>query len=155
MDFDGDGVVDHTGATFQDVFYTYTSEGIFYPTLRITDNQGNVYSDTISITILSKTEMDTLFGGKWEGMKQAMRDKDVEKALGYFIYQSTEMFRYNLELMKDLLPTIVEDMGEIKMRGVRDRVAEYEMIATQDGIESSYYIEFIKDFDGIWKIYFF
>lgn len=155
MDFDGDGVVDYTGTAFQDVSNAYTSEGIFCPTLSITDNQGNVYSDTIAITVMSKTEVDTLLKTKWEGMKQALTDKDVEKAIGYFIEQPKEMFRYNFELMKDLLPTIVQDMGEIKMTGVRDRVAEYEMIAMQDGIESSFYIEFIKDFDGIWKIYFF
>jgi PKD repeat protein len=155
VDFDGDGVVDYTGTTFQNVSYTYTSEGIFYPTLMITDNQGNVYSDTMAITLLSKTEMDTLLRAKWEGMKQAMANKDIEKALGYFIDRSKEMFRYNFELMKDLLPTIVQDMGEIEMVEVQNRVAEYEMLAVQDGIESSFYIKFVKDFDGIWKIYFF
>lgn len=155
MDFDGDGVIDYTGTTFNGISFTYTTEGIFYPKVTIFDVQGNIYSDTIAITVMSKTEMDTLLKGKWEGIKGAMGNKDVEKALDHFIDRSKEMFRYNFELMKELLPTIAQDMGEIKMLGVQNRIAEYEMIATQDGIESSFYIKFIKDFDGIWKIYFF
>jgi len=35
------------------------------------------------------------------------------------------------------------------------QVAEYQMIAIQDGIEFSFYIKFVKDGEGIWRIYFF
>ncbi|MBI4654252.1 MAG: hypothetical protein HY752_04580, partial [Nitrospirae bacterium] len=58
MDFEGDGIIDWTGASFESISHTYTLEGIFYPTLYVTDTQGNIYSDVIAITVLSKTEMD-------------------------------------------------------------------------------------------------
>jgi hypothetical protein len=57
--------------------------------------------------------------------------------------------------MKDILPTITQDMGNIELVMIEDRVAEYEMMVTQDEIEYSFCIRFIKDFDGIWKIDFF
>jgi hypothetical protein len=38
---------------------------------------------------------------------------------------------------------------------ITDDVAEYEMPAIQDGIEYSFYIQFVKDSDGIWKLRFF
>jgi hypothetical protein len=46
-------------------------------------------------------------------------------------------------------------MPEIRMVDMKDGVAEYEMIEVEDGEESSYYIEFMQDFDGTWKISFF
>jgi hypothetical protein len=57
--------------------------------------------------------------------------------------------------MKDILPTIIQDMGNIELVTIEDRVAEYEMMVVQDEIEYSFYIRFIKDFDGFWKIDFF
>lgn len=155
MDFEGDGIVDYTGATFENISRTYTTEGIFYPTLTVTDDQGNNYSDTIAITVLNKTEIDTLLKGKWEGMKGALANKDIDKALSYFIENSKDMYRYNFELMKDFLPIMVQDMGNIVILRVEDRLAEYEMRAVQNGIEYAFYIKFIKDFDGLWKVYFF
>lgn len=62
-----------------------------------------------------------------------------------------EMFRYNFELMQSILPTIVQDMGSITLIRAEDGLVEYEMII--GGL--SYYIEFVKDSNGIWRINFF
>ena len=65
------------------------------------------------------------------------------------------MFRYNFELMQSILPTIVQDMGSIVMKHGEGGVVEYEMLVIQDGSERSFYIEFVIDIDGIWRINFF
>ncbi|OGW38146.1 MAG: hypothetical protein A2Y97_01475 [Nitrospirae bacterium RBG_13_39_12] len=155
MDFEGDGVIDHSGITFEDINYTYTSEGIYYPTLTVTDDQGNTYSDTIAITIMSKTEIDTLLKGKWEGMKEAMVIGDTNYALRYISSSAQEMYSYNFELMKDILPSIVQSMSDINLDELEDGVAKYHMNAIQDGTGYSFYVEFIKDDGGLWKILFF
>lgn len=155
MDYEGDGVVDYTGTTFENISHVYTSEGIFYPTLAVTDNQGNTYSGTIAITVLSKTEMDTLLKGKWEGMKGGLSQGNIEKALKYIAAPSQNMYRYNFELMSSLLPTIAQDMGNITLVKIVDNLAEYEMTATQDGQTLSFYVEFVRDTDGIWRIRFY
>ncbi len=36
-----------------------------------------------------------------------------------------------------------------------DRIAKYEMVVVEDGEETSFYVEFIIDIDGLWKISFF
>lgn len=155
MDYEGDGVIDYTGATFENITHAYTQEGIFYPKVTVTDNSGNTYSDTIAITVFSKTEMDTLLKGKWEGMKGEMAGGNIEKALKYITAPSQNMYRYNFELMSSLLPTIAQDMGNITLVKIVDNLAEYEMTATQDGQTLSFYVEFVRDTDGIWKIRFY
>lgn len=155
MDYEGDGVVDYTGTTFENISHTYTTEGIFYPTVTVTDNQGNTYSDTIAITVLSKTQLDALLKGKWEGMKGKLRNQDTEGALGYFVEEKREMYRYNFNLMNSILPAMINDMGNIRLIRITDDVAEYEMLATQDGVEYSFYVEFVKDSNGVWKLRFF
>ncbi|MCK7513074.1 MAG: hypothetical protein MZV70_59675 [Desulfobacterales bacterium] len=77
-DFEGDGVVDFTGTDFSDIQFTYPSEGIYYPAIHVTDNKGYTYTDTISIMVFSKQEIDGMLKKRWEDMKAALSRRDVE-----------------------------------------------------------------------------
>jgi len=46
-------------------------------------------------------------------------------------------------------------MANTVLDGLKNRTAKYHMPATRDGKAVSFYIEFYKDEDGIWKINFF
>lgn len=152
MDFEGDGVIDYTGTTFENINHTYTSEGIFYPTLTVTDDQGNTYSDTIAITVLNKTEIDTLLKGKWEGMKGAMINKDVSKAASYFTDWTKERYLGILAALGDRLPQVAQDMQNIRMIYLRAGVVKYRIRRMEAAGEITYYIYFVKDENGLWKI---
>ncbi|MBI4822832.1 MAG: PKD domain-containing protein [Nitrospirae bacterium] len=115
MDFEGDGIIDYTGASFESISHTYTLEGIFYPTLYVTDTQGNIYSDVIAITVLSKTEMD------------------------------------NMPVMAEML----QDMADIRLIESKGNRAEYDLLMVKESTEHAFYVEFVKDVNGIWKINFF
>lgn len=151
MDFEGDGVVDYTGSTFEDISHTYTTEGIFYPTLTITDDQGNTYSDTIAITVLNKDEIDALLKGKWEGMKAELVNGNIEGALKFFVERSKERYRSIFEALKDQLPVILGTFIEFNIVNVYDIIAEYEIVANENGQLYSYPGVFIKNGNGIWK----
>jgi len=146
----GPGPVEILSNDLNDFRINLVAEGIYFCSAVLGD-----FSDTIGIVVYSQSELDALLRGKWEGMKMAIANKDVEKALSYITNDSSEMFRYNFELMKDLLPVIVNDMGSLQMINIGNGVAEYRMSAVQDGEESSFYIEFITDYDGLWRISFF
>ena len=151
MDYEGDGVVDYTGTTFENISHVYTTEGIFYPTITVTDNQGNTYSDTIAITVLSKTELDALLKGKWDGMKEKLKNQDTEGALGYFVERSKERYRQVFETLKDQMPVIIETFIEFNIINVYENAAEYEIVANENGVLYSYPGMLIKDENGIWK----
>jgi len=57
--------------------------------------------------------------------------------------------------MASLLSIIAQDMGNITLIDIGDNVAEYEMTATQDGQTFSFYVEFVRDTDGIWRLRFY
>lgn len=156
MDFEGDGVVDYKGSVFDDMSHTYTAEGIYYPTVTAIDDQGNVYQDTIAVTVLNKTRVDDLLKRKWEGMKRRLADKDVEGGLSYFSESSKDTYRQALNIILGELPQIVRDMGDIEMIYLMGNVAKYRISRTQsiDGtfLPITYYIYFGRDADGIWKI---
>ncbi|MBI3583825.1 MAG: PKD domain-containing protein [Nitrospinae bacterium] len=153
-DLNGDGTAEFTGMDSK-VQGEYESPGLYFPKLTITDNQGNTYTETTIVNVLSRDEMDALLKGKWDGMKGGLSQGSVGKALVYIASGSQNIYRYNFELMSSILPTITQDMGNITLVNIEDDVAEYEMIATQDGKTLSFYVEFVKDVDGIWRIRFY
>jgi len=155
IDFEGDGVIDYSGTGFEDISHTYDTEGVYLPTLRVRDSQGNTYTDTIAIVVLNEVELDALLRTKWERMRQAMMDQDIEGALAEISIASKDMYQYNFELMQSILPTIAQDMGDITMIKVKEDLAIYEVGAIIDGTEYRFHIKFIKGLDGIWRIYFF
>jgi hypothetical protein len=92
MDFDGDGIADYTGTTFDGVSFTYTTEGVFYPKVMISDSQGNTYSHSTAITVMSKAEIDTLLKSKWDEMKGCLETNDINGALNNFIEESKAVY---------------------------------------------------------------
>ena len=155
FDYEGDTVVDYTGATFDDISVIYQTEGIYYPTITVTDDQSITYTDSIAVIVLNQNDLDTLLQAKWSAMKTALGNQDVNGALVNFAENSKDMYQYNFQLLQSNLPSIVLDMNNITMTEVKDGIAEYEMNTFIDGTEYNLYIKFVKDVDGIWKIYFF
>ncbi|MDA8240573.1 MAG: hypothetical protein M0Z67_09425, partial [Nitrospiraceae bacterium] len=156
MDFEGDGVMDYTGAAFEDISFTYTAEGIYYPTLKVTDDQGNIYSDTIPVVVLNKKKLDALLKEKWEGMKAALLAGDMEKGLSYIIRSAQSRYREAFQVIIEELPHIVSAMQPIELIYLVENAAKYRINRVQDvdGQQRtfSYYIYFTKDAIGNWKI---
>jgi len=151
LDFEGDGVVDYSGETFEDISHIYTVEGVFYPTVTVTDNQGNAYSDTIAITVLNKAEIDALLKSKWEAMREALNNKDIGGALGYFVERSKERYRSVFDALKDQLPSIITTFIEFNISDVYENIAEYEIVANENGVLYSYPGVFLRGAGGLWK----
>jgi hypothetical protein len=107
------------------------------------------------LSVLSKEALDTLLRAKWDRMREALSENDIERAISYFIDNTQKTYRYNFELLQELLPMIAQDMGKIRVVDVHDQVAQYELFSFQDGMELSFYVKFVKDINGLWKIYFF
>jgi hypothetical protein len=156
MDFDGDGVIDFTGDTFENMSFTYTTEGIYYPTVMVTDDQGKTYTDSIAITVLNKEAIDALLKGKWEGMKGALLTGNIEKGLSYFIPSAQGRYREAFQVIIEELSQIVSAMQPIELIYLAENVAKYRINRVQDinGQQGtfSYYIYFMKDAIGIWKV---
>lgn len=155
MDFEGDGVFDYTGTAFDDINYIYTTEGIFYPTITVTDDHGNTYLDTIAITVLSKTEIDILLNTKWNGMKQALMSQDIEGAILNFTSETQEIYKKQFTAFKPILSKVVNELNsaQINLISLQDNTAQYEILVTREGTPFSFDLKFMKDVNGVWKIW--
>ena len=151
-DTDGDGTPDQAGPALSKVAATYQVPGIYFPIVTITDAAGNIFSETAIVNVLSREEVDAWLKGKWNSMKTALAKGTIDNALNYFAKESQEVYRQIYQLLLPQLPSLASAMRDITLVGINGNVAEYYIRRNQKQMDISYFIYFVKDENGIWKI---
>lgn len=149
MDFDGNGSVDVTSVSFNEPQTTYTNRGLFVARLRATDDRGQVYTATTLVSVGGIPALEP----KWEGMKDALRQGDIPRAITFI--HSTARDRYEeifRRLTSSQLATIGQYLTAIVPVQIGHNGAEYAMRRTRGGEILSFPIWFQMDTDGIWRL---
>jgi hypothetical protein len=129
-----------------------TTAGIYTFMAEAKDPQGNTYTDTVSVTVLTKAELDTLLKAKWEGMRGRLLNSDIEGAVTFFNETSKQGYRDLFTVLVSMLPTIAQDMGDVQFIECMGDTAIYDMQTVRNGTKYSFQLLFTKDPYGIWRI---
>jgi PKD repeat protein len=130
-----------------------TAEGIYYFTVSVTGPDDIVYEDTIAIVVMNKTQMNNLLKGKWEGMKTALLEGDIETSVAYFVSASQDRYRQTFtELSTDQLNAVFSNIIDLKVDDFNDGTAECGAIRVESDGPYSYPVTFVENENGIWKI---
>jgi hypothetical protein len=152
LTYTGPGQVEYVSTSTSAYALSMVTEGIYYFTGNVRDQNNNLYQDTIAITVQSKTELDGLLRSKWEGMRGKLSSGDIEGALVYFHDFSKDDYRQLFNVLSPMLSTISGDMSDINFMEYHGDTAIYDIRATRDGLEYSFQLLFMKDPYGIWRI---
>lgn len=153
IDFDGDGVVDHTGATVENISHTYTVEGMHQARITITDVSDKPHTGRTTVIIQSRRELETLLEGKWGAMKTQLLEGNIDAALTHFVQGSREEYRAMFSGMgKEELREIFAGIDAIEVSTLYGKVASCGLVRKEDGKDYSYPLTFVQDADGLWKI---
>jgi hypothetical protein len=128
------------------------AEGIYYFTAKVTDSSGNLYTDTVAITVLPEAYLDGLLKGKWEGMRAKLASGDIEAALIFFDETPKQDYRDLFNVLSTMLPTIVQEMSDIQFIEHMPNAVIYDIRTIRDGVEYSFQLLFTQDGNGIWRI---
>ncbi|NTV14493.1 MAG: tandem-95 repeat protein [Desulfobulbaceae bacterium] len=118
--------------------------------------QGQVVSGEVMVNVLDRNTLDALLRSKWENIKAAWVAQDIEGGLGCLAESSQEKFRRILNGIIEKLPGIINDMQDIELIYGTGRYAKFRINRLQDiggtTVNLTYYLYFIKDQSGIWKV---
>ncbi|MFO7556395.1 MAG: hypothetical protein R6W88_14440 [Desulfobacterales bacterium] len=134
-----------------------TETGIYFFTAEVTNDQNNLYTATIAVCVFDEGQLDVLLREKWNGMKAALGNGDIDGALAYFAKASKDNYqKIFTSLTKDRLQGIVSEMREIEKIDFGENRAKYGINReeTIKGVvhDITHYIFFVKDGRGLWKI---
>ena len=154
FDWEGDGVIDaqvsDIASVTSGIAHTYSTEGLYFPAVTIKDADGNIYFKSAMINIFKMPDLTK----KWDGMKSALTGGDVQTAANSFSLSTRDAYQKQFQALKDagVLTEVVAGMGDMQIVKNMGNAAEGDMRIMQDGKEYSFYVLFVKDEDGIWRI---
>lgn len=132
-----------------------TEKGITYLTAEVI-HETVVYTDTIAVVAVNTDEIDALLQQKWSGMKTALISGDIELALEAHHEHFHDKYRAIYHALGDNLPTLAGQMQNISMINCIEGGAKYRIRQDHDVdgqiVSITYYVYFIRDEDGLWKI---
>ena len=154
LDFDGDGRTDFDGPALDGQTFTYAAPGLFYPRVRVVDDQGVAVTATGLVQVLDPAALEVLLQARWSGLRDALSRADVPAAVALFADASRDAYRDQLTSLAGVgaLPQVAAALGTISPVKVLDRAAEYELKAVQRGTLYSFHVLFVIDTDGVWRL---
>jgi len=129
-----------------------TTPGMYYFTAEVEDAGNNIYTDTIAIEVMDQSQLDALLTAKWEGMRQALAQNDIDAAISYFHDSTKSRYKKSFAALSSVLTQIAQELDDIQFIRMMYNSAEYDVQVERDGKIYSFYILFEKDNNGIWKI---
>ncbi|MCF6187137.1 MAG: putative Ig domain-containing protein, partial [Desulfobulbaceae bacterium] len=148
----GPGTVEYLETNNNSYRIRLTETGIYIFTVQATDEENNTYTDTVAVQVFDRDELDARLQSKWEVMKTAMSEADIEGAVQFFALNNRDVYRQQFTALSAMLPAIVTDMESCTLTDVQENRAVYDLRTVRNGEAYSFQVLFARDRDGIWRI---
>lgn len=145
-----------TTQTEPELSFTYDLPGLYLPQVTVTDTKGLTYTATAVVYVLDPARLNTLLQAKWGKMREALRRGDVDHALNYFTRGSQDRYRKIFDSIRDKLGEQAAALQDVVLVSFTGSTAKYRI--QRDAMVNgqprtlTYWVYFIQDTDGIWRI---
>ncbi|MCK5359870.1 MAG: hypothetical protein KAJ95_04545 [Gammaproteobacteria bacterium] len=174
VDFDDDGFDDFTydGIEYtpegniivtpmdlsQTISFTYTKPGIYQAKVKLLDfvslnNQGTALTEHIvPVEVISETLDESLFTAIWDGMNAAVLAGNIPLAETAFSRGSRKKFSPLLTALQPHYQEIIDSYTDWKVVTNSPGYKEFVLNRTMNGENRVYFVTFIRDQTGVWRI---
>lgn len=152
-DFDGDGSVDQgVTAPNLDMEYSYATPGIYIAQFEIVDIQGNADLAEVPVVVKDPAEIDMQLQSIWDGMNAALVAQNKSQALAYLNRSARRKYEPVFNALLPHFPSIVASYSALQNVSVTSSTGEYAVNRVIDGVDQIFFIYFLRDPDGVWRL---
>ncbi len=145
-------IVYNDGAEIHEKLVQVLDEGICFISADVSGG-GIVRSDTIGIVVYDRDELDGLLREKWEAMRTALANDDVDAAVRDISNRTRHVYRNAFGYISDeQRDTLVSELSDIQFITMKGGSVEYDIQVEREGLLRSFCLLFEIDEDGLWKI---
>ncbi len=155
LDYDGSGTVDFSGPSLDGQLFSYAQPGLYFPRATITDAQGTRLTITTLVQVYDRALLDPSLQAQWAALRDALQRGDVDGAVRVFALTSRDAYRDQLTALAGAgaLTQVASDLGPINLVDVLENAVEYDLKAVRNGVQYSFYVLFVVDSDGLWRLW--
>jgi hypothetical protein len=105
----------------------------------------------------TKQEIESTVFSLWNKFRYALSRKDMTTALDCIELSQRRIYQQNFNLLKDHLQEIAAELTDLGKCVIRDGATnvECEIVSNKGGQTQASPVHFVRDLEGVWKIYFF
>lgn len=153
MDFDGDGIIDLSATNLNAAFeFTYNNPGVYIAQSIVTDVQGNTYRASHAIPVFDPQALNARFNAIFTNMNNALITGCTDLALTYLSIHSRDRYRPVFHILKDRFPAIISSYSPLQQSSITATYGEYAVNRNIQNVNSIFFIYFLQDEDGVWRI---
>jgi len=152
-DLDGDGIFEIGQATTTLPPITYTTAGLRRVAIRVLTGDGGSVTAMTWLSVGDIATIDPILQQRWNDFRAALARGDVPGATALMASSGArEKYTRALQLFGAHLPDVAADMAGIVPVYVRGDFAKYLLIRSGGGREAAFYVYFVRNSDGFWRI---
>jgi hypothetical protein len=131
---------------------TYSGPGVYTPQFIITDSAGNTFTQTFANLVQDKVALDHVLTSIFNDMTVALRAGDQSTALKSFMGSAQTKYGAVFNVLAPWMSSILDSMSPIGQSSVGQEVAEYALKRVINGRTKIYFVYFMRDLDGVWRL---
>jgi len=149
------GVATLTPVSETEYTATFISEGAYTITATSTGPDGQMYTDSVTITVMSRYQLETLLKGKWAGINGKIAQNDLEGALQYIRSSAQSYHRELFTALGNDFPQLSAGTPPLEFVYATDDFAKSRVFQQETVLGESatvgYPVYFEKE-DGLWRL---
>lgn len=126
--------------------------GTYQARISITDSQNLVYNQTLAVVVNDEAGVDQLLRALWADFNSALSAGKTAQALQYMNLQARAKYGPIFEALLPDLPQIVASYSPLQKISISSEVGEYAVNRTLDGRDRIFFVYFLLDGDGVWRL---
>jgi len=130
----------------------YTTPGTYRAAFNIVDSTGASFRQTVTIVVQDPAQVDQLLQQTWAGFTAALATRDKTQAQQYLNTQAQGRYGPVFDALLPQMPQIVASYSAPQTGLISDALGEYAINRMVSGVNRIFFIYFVKDVDGIWRI---
>ena len=130
----------------------YTAPGTYRAVFNIVDSTGASFRQTVTIVVQDPAQVDQLLRQTWAGFTAALASRDTPQALQYLTRQGKEKYGPVFDVLRPNMTQIVGQFSVLQPVTVGDTVGSYAVNRTVNGVNRLFFVYFLRDADGVWRL---
>src|SRR5712692_6155234 len=152
VDYEGTGITSTITNPSAPLQHYYTKPGIYTATFTVTDSTNTVYVVTYTVVIADPQQQDALFTNLWGGMNNTLIKGDLNTALQYLNISAKQKYQPVFQALLPNMKDIVASYAPMLRSSVSEDIGEYVVVRNVNGQKQLFFIYFVRDPDGVWRL---
>ena len=151
LDF-GDGTPPTSIPQGTTIEHVYTRPGRYFIWVHVTLPDGRMHSLSRAVAVTDPEATDARLKTIWNRFAQALASGDKTQAMLLLTQPAKAKYEAVFDTLLPQMPSVVQSLSPIQKIALSPQLGEYAVVRTVDGANRLFFVHFLLDFDGLWRL---